>query len=181
MWEIARAVFIFLGIPLLAGMITRFHFLRARGKEWYEGVLMPKLGPTAIVGLLFTVVVMFAMQGDKILGQPLHVLLIAAPLTSFFLISFAIGFVGSWLLRFPYPHAVSLAFTAASNDFELAIAVAVATFGIVSDQALATVVGPLIEVPVLLGLVYVSLYLCPLLFERRLVSAAVQANPPREE
>jgi len=167
MWEIARSVFVFLGIPLIAGMLTRFYFLRKRGRQWFESVLIPKLGPTAIFGLLFTIVVMFAMQGDKILAEPLDVLLIAAPLIAYFLIMFAVSFVGSWFLRFPYPQTVSLSFTAASNNFELAIAVAIATYGIQSDAALATVVGPLIEVPVLLLLVYVALWLRPIMWKKR--------------
>jgi len=158
-WQIAKAVLVFLGIPLLAAFLTRRVLIRSYGQEWYERRFAPKLGPTALVGLLFTVVIMFAMQGDKIIGRPLDVLRIAVPLAAFFGSAFAIGFIGSVLLRFAYPQAVTLSFTAASNDFELAIAVAVATFGITSDEALATVVGPLIEVPVLLGLVYVARWL----------------------
>lgn len=172
MWAIAKSVFIFLGIPLIAGFLTRTLLRRQRGDEWYDQTFMPKLGPTAMVGLLFTVVVMFAMQGDKITGQPLDILRIAVPLAVFFFLVFGLTFFAAWLLRFRYPETVTLSFTAASNDFELAIAVAVATFGIASPEALATVVGPLIEVPVLLALVYVALWLRPRLFPVDGVEAA---------
>jgi len=164
MWAIAKSVFIFLGIPVIAGFATRTVLRRRRGDAWYDGVFMPKLGPTAMVGLLFTVVVMFAMQGDKIIANPLDIVRIALPLATFFFLVFGMTFFGAWLLRFRYPETVTLSFTAASNDFELAIAVAVATFGIASPEALATVVGPLVEVPVLLSLVYIALWLRPRLF-----------------
>lgn len=159
MWDIAKSVLIFLGIPLAAGIITRFYFLRARGKEWYETKLMPRLGPTAMIGLLFTIVVMFSMQGDKILAAPFEVLRVALPLLLYFIVMFAVSFGLSLWRKFPYELAATQSFTAASNNFELAIAVAVGTFTIASQEALAAVIGPLIEVPVLIGLVYVALWI----------------------
>ncbi len=159
MWDIAKSVLIFLGIPLTAGIITRFYFLRTRGKEWYETQLMPRLGPTAMIGLLFTIVVMFSMQGDKILAAPLDVLRVAIPLLVYFIIMFFVSFGLSLWRKFPYELAATQSFTAASNNFELAIAVAVGTFTIASQEALAAVIGPLIEVPVLIGLVYVALWI----------------------
>jgi ACR3 family arsenite transporter len=159
MVDIAKSVLIFLGVPLAAGIVTRIVGIRRKGREWYDTELMPKLGPTAMVGLLFTIVVMFSMQGDKILAQPLDVLRVALPLVFYFLIMFAVSFCLSIWRKFHYELAVTQSFTAASNNFELAIAVAVGTFGIASQEALATVIGPLIEVPVLIGLVYVALWI----------------------
>lgn len=159
MWDIARSVLIFLGIPLAAGVITRFSLLRSKGAQWYDTQFMPRLGPTAMIGLLFTIVVMFSMQGDKILSQPMDVLIVAIPLVIYFALMFFVSFAISLKLKFPYEMAATQSFTAASNNFELAIAVAVSTFTIASDEALATVIGPLIEVPVLIGLVYVALWL----------------------
>ncbi len=166
MGDIAKSVLIFLGIPLAAGVITRFTMIRRRGTEWYETVLMPRLGPTALVGLLFTIVVMFSMQGDKLLAAPLDVLRVAIPLMAYFVLMFVVSFAVSLWRKFPYELAATQSFTAASNNFELAIAVAVGTFGIASQEALATVIGPLIEVPVLIGLVYVSLWVRQVFFHR---------------
>jgi ACR3 family arsenite transporter len=159
MWDIAKSVLIFLGIPLLAGVITRLTLIRSHGKEWYETKLMPRLGPTALIGLLFTIVVMFSMQGDRILAQPWDVVRVALPLVAYFVIMFFASFALSMRLKFSYEQATTQSFTAASNNFELAIAVAVGTFTIASQEALATVIGPLIEVPVLVGLVYVALWM----------------------
>lgn len=158
MWEIARSVLLFLGLPLLAGYLTRRMLVARRGAAWYDGVFLPKVGPTALVGLLYTTVLMFAMQGDRILALPLDVLRIAMPLVVYFLVMFGVSLVLSRRLGFGYPASASLAFTAAGNNFELAIAVAIGTFGVASGEALAAVVGPLIEVPALVALVYVALW-----------------------
>ncbi|MET9360157.1 ACR3 family arsenite efflux transporter [Streptomyces sp. NPDC006632] len=157
-WEIARSVLIFLGVPLVAGCLTRRIGEKVRGRTWYEAELIPRLGPFALYGLLFTIVVLFALQGDAITSQPLDVVRIALPLLVYFAIMWAGSMGVGRAVGLDHPRATTLAFTAAGNNFELAIAVAIATFGATSGQALAGVVGPLIEVPVLIGLVHVALY-----------------------
>lgn len=158
-WDVARSVLIFLGIPLLAGFLSRRIGERAKGRAWYEGTFIPRIGPFALYGLLFTIVVLFALQGDAITGHSFDVVRIALPLLVYFAVMWGGGYTLGASLGLGYPRTTTLAFTAAGNNFELAIAVAIATFGVTSGQALAGVVGPLIEVPVLLGLVYVSLAL----------------------
>ncbi|MFD4595997.1 ACR3 family arsenite efflux transporter [Streptomyces rubiginosohelvolus] len=155
--EIARSVLIFLGIPLAAGYLTRRLGERAKGRIWYETKLLPRIGPFALYGLLFTIVVLFALQGDAITSQPFDVVRIALPLLVYFALMWAGSMALGKAVGLDYPKATTLAFTAAGNNFELAIAVSIATFGATSGQALAGVVGPLIEVPVLIGLVYVAL------------------------
>ncbi len=157
-WEIARTVLIFLGIPLTAGYLTRRIGLKRKGRDWYENTFVPRISPITLYGLLFTIVLLFAIQGDKITTQPLDVARIGLPLLAYFAIMWAAGFVIGKLIGLPYAQTASMAFTVASNDFELAIAVAVGVFGATSGQALAGVVGPLIEVPVLVALVYVALW-----------------------
>jgi ACR3 family arsenite transporter len=158
-WEVARTVLFFLGIPLVAGFLTRLIGVRRRGAAWYEDEFIPRIAPFALYGLLFTIVMLFAIQGEAIIDDPLDVALIAVPLLFYFLIMFFVSFFAGIRMGFGYPRTASIAFTAASNNFELAIAVAIGVFGATSGQALAGIVGPLIEVPVLVGLVYVSLWL----------------------
>jgi len=158
-WQIAKSVLIFLGIPLLAGYLTRRFGEKARGREWYESKFLPKIGPWALYGLLFTIVILFALQGDQIISSPWDVARIALPLLAYFAIMWGGGFLLGAAIGLGYERTTTLAFTAAGNNFELAIAVAIATYGVTSGQALAGVVGPLIEVPVLVALVYVSLAL----------------------
>jgi ACR3 family arsenite transporter len=158
MGTIAATVAIFLGIPLVAGFATRTIGERRRGREWYEERFLPKIGPIALYGLLFTVVILFALQGHTITSRPLDVARIALPLLAYFAIMWFGGFAIGRRLHLSYQRTATLAFSAASNDFELAIAVAIGVFGVTSGEALAGVVGPLIEVPVLVGLVYVALW-----------------------
>jgi arsenite transporter len=160
---IARTVVIFLGIPLVAGYLSRALGERRRGRDWYEHTFLPRIGPVALYGLLFTIMILFALQGDTITSKPFDVARIALPLLAYFAVMWFGAFWVSRRLHLTYERAASLSFSAASNDFELAIAVAIGVFGVSSGEALAGVVGPLIEVPVLVGLVYVALWLHRLL------------------
>ena len=171
-WRIAETVLIFLGVPLVAGLLTRTIGERARGREWYEERLLPRLGPFALYGLLYTIVILFALQGHTITTHPADVARIALPLLAYFAVMWFGSFFLGRRIGLPYERTATLAFTAAGNNFELAIAVAIGVFGVSSGQALAGVVGPLIEVPVLVGLVYVSLW-----FRRRFYPTS--AGPPR--
>jgi arsenite transporter len=157
-WDVARTVLIFLGIRLVAGYLTRQVGIRRRGREWYEQRFVPRIVPLGFYGLLFTIAILFAIQGNAITVHPLRVARIALPLLVYFAVMFVIGFAAARAARLPYPGTATVAFTAASNNFDLAIAVAVGVCGVSSGQALASVVGPLIEVPVLVSLVYVALW-----------------------
>ena len=180
-WAIMISVLVFLGVPLLAGYLSRRIGEARKGRTWYEERFLPTVGPWALYGLLFTIVMLFALQGEQVIDRPLDVARIALPLLAYFVVMFLLGYAVGKIVALNYPRTTTLAFTAAGNNFELAIAVSIGAFGAASGEALAGIVGPLIEVPVLVGLVYVALWLRPRLFpadstDPRMVAAMAAKN-----
>ena len=167
--SVAESVVVYLGIPFFGGIATRYYFMRQKGREWYERKLIPKLAPTSLIALLFTIVVMFSLKGSYIVNLPYGVLLVAMPLLTYFVIMFFASFALGLYTKMDYPRTTTLAFTAASNNFELAIAVGVSVFGLASQEAFATVIGPLVEVPVMISLVNVAFWLQKRYFVRVMV------------